>query len=254
MESGEDNNQFEELPSEGEYSDYRSSRSRSRSRSQSRSRGSRSRGSRTRSRSRSRRSRRRSRSRGSDSRMDHEAAIEEAKLLLESDIIKFCSDHGLDIQPSSCTKCKLVTRCVGKAVLPELIKLKKAKVSAADSVPSAAKRCASRLDERPPTLTFTETDLELAVSIFNRGRMSPPAMFDDLTKEFLLLPSSQNEALTKSVHLEKFLYKFKRDKFFSHIFLYVEQMAKIAKHLRITEWPVILAMGELTRFMNTGED
>ena len=50
-------------------------------------------------------------------------------------------------------------------------------------------------------------------------------MFDDLTKEFLLLPSSQNEALTKSVHLENFLYKFKRDKFFSHIFLYVEQMA-----------------------------
>ena len=180
--------------------------------------------------------------------MDHEAAIEEAKLLLESDIIKFCSDHGLDIQPSSCTKCKLVTRSVGKAVLPELIKLKKAKVSAAGSVPSAAERFASRLDERPPTLTFTETDLELAVSIFNRGRMSPPAMFDDLTKEFLLLPSSQNEALTKSVHLEKFLYKFKRDKFFSHIFLYVEQMAKIAKHLRITERPVILAMGELTHF------
>ena len=134
--------------------------------------------------------------------------------------------------------------------MPELIKLKKAKVSAADSVPSAAERYASHLDERPPTPTFTETDLELAVSIFNHGRMSPPVMFDDLTKEFLLLPLSQNKALTKSVHLEKFLYKFKRDKFFSHIFLYVEQMAKIAKHLRITEQPVILAMGEHIHFMN----
>ena len=46
------------------------------------------------------------------------------------------------------------------------------------------------------------------------------------------------------------MYKYKRDKFFAHIFLYVEQMARIAKHLRISEWPVILAMGELTHFMN----
>ena len=28
-------------------------------------------------------------------------------------------------------------------------------------------------------------------------------------------------------------------------------MAKVAKHLRISERPVVLAMGELTRFMNT---
>ena len=46
------------------------------------------------------------------------------------------------------------------------------------------------------------------------------------------------------------LLKYKRDKFFSHIFLYVEQMSRVAKHLRISEWPVILAMAELTRFMN----
>ena len=45
--------------------------------------------------------------------------------------------------------------------------------------------------------------------------------------------------------------KFKKDKNFSNIFQYVEQMAKVAKHLRISERPVILAMGELTRFMNT---
>ena len=34
------------------------------------------------------------------------------------------------------------------------------------------------------------------------------------------------------------------------MFQYVEQMAKIAKHLRISERPIILAMGELDRFMN----
>ena len=44
--------------------------------------------------------------------------------------------------------------------------------------------------------------------------------------------------------------KFKKDKNFTNIFLYVEQMAKVAKHLRISEQPVILAPWELTRFMN----
>ena len=45
--------------------------------------------------------------------------------------------------------------------------------------------------------------------------------------------------------------KFKEDKNFSNIFQYVEQMAKVTKHLRISERSVVLAMGELTRFMNT---
>ena len=149
---------------------------------------------------------------------------------MESDVIKFCEEHKLDLQVSSCLKCWLVLRSVGKAVLPELLRLMKAK-AAPHFIPSAAERYASRLDEKPLTLTFTENDLALAVSLFVRRRMSPPSMFDDLTKEFLLLPQSQNDTLTKSVQLEKMLYKYKRDKHFSHIFIFIEQMAKIAKHL-----------------------
>ena len=44
--------------------------------------------------------------------------------------------------------------------------------------------------------------------------------------------------------------KFMKEKSHTNIFQYVEQMAKVAKHLRISERPVVLAMGELTRFMN----
>ena len=179
--------------------------------------------SRTRLRSRSGRSRRRSisrrsRSRRSSSRVGHDAAVEEARLLLESDIIRFCDQHKLDLQASSCQTCKLVTRSVGKAVLPELLKLKGAKDSASESIPSTAERYASRLDDRPPTLTFTESDLALAVLLFSCGRMLPPTLFDDLTKEYLMLPLGQNKTLTKSVQLEKFLFKYKRDKFFADIY------------------------------------
>ena len=136
-----------------------SSGSRSRSRSPS--------GSRSRSRPRSlSRSRTRSRSRGrSRSRRDSrnsetaEAAVEEAKLLLEANVIKFCDEHKIDMAPSTCVTCRLVSRTVRGPVLPELIKLLKAKAAAATEIPAAAQRFATRIDEKPPTLTLSESDM-----------------------------------------------------------------------------------------------
>ena len=130
----------------------------------------------------------RSRSRRSSSRVERsEAKVEEAKLLMESEVIKFYEEHKLELRVSSCLKCRLVSRSVGKAVLPELLRLMKAKATP-DFVPSAAEMYTSRLDEKPPTLTFTENDLALAVSLFGRGRMSPPLLFNELIREFLRLP------------------------------------------------------------------
>merc|ERR1711867_176144 len=99
-------------------------------------------------------------------------------------------------------------------------------------------------------LTFSESDLALAVSVFGRGKMFPSNLFDELTNEFLFLPASQNEALTKAMQLERLFNKFKSIKNFAGIFAYIEKLARVSKHFRISERPVILAMGELTRFMN----
>ena len=234
---------------------------RSRSRS-STSSGSRSRsrsGSPSVSRSRSRspsRTRSRSRGRSRSRRVDHgnsdtiEAAVEEAKLLLAAGVIKLCEEHTVDMAPSTCVTCRLVSRTVRGPVLPELIKLIKAKSAAAAEIPAAAQRFATRIDEKPPTLTLSESDMSLAESLFGRGKMAPSTLFDELTREYLFLPQGQNETLTKSIQLEKMFLKFKKDKSHSNIFQYVEQLAKVAKHLRISERPIILAMGELTRLMN----
>ena len=177
--------------------------------------------------------------------------MEEARLLVEQDMVKLCDTHNLDIQPGAvCVKCRLVTRTVGRNVLPEVIKLLRAKAASTSDIPSAAERYAARLDEKSPTLTLSESDLALAVSVFGRRKMVPPSMFEELTKEFLFLPPGQNEILTKTVQLEHLFNKFKHNKNFSSVFSYIEKLAKVAKHFRISERPVILAMGELTRFMN----
>ena len=187
----DESERFRELGSDEDYYGGRSSRSRSRSRS-----------SRSRSPSRSRsRSQRRSESRPHTGQScSSAAALEEAHLLVEQDMVKLCDTHNLDIQPGAdCVKCRLVSWTVGRNVLPEVIKLLRAKAASTSDIPSAAERYASRLDKKPLSLTLTESDLSLAVSVFSRGKMIPPSMFEELTREFLFLPQGQNEMLTRTV-------------------------------------------------------
>ena len=187
---------------------------------------------------------------GDDSEESSAAVTEEARLLFESGVVKLCDVHGVDLVPVDCVSCRMVSRTVRAPVLTEFIELTKGKSVVTAQIPGAASRFASRIDEKTPTLTFTEQDMALASSLFSRGKMAPATLFDELTREYLFLPQGQNESLTKSVQLEQFLLKYKKDKTFSNVFHYVEQMAKLAKHLRISERPIILAMGELDRFMN----
>merc|ERR1711867_212006 len=87
-----------------------------------------------------------------------EAAMEEARLLVEQDMVKLCETHNLDVQPGAdCVKCRLVSRTVGRNVLPEVIKLLRARAASTTDIPSAAERYAARLDEKPPTLTLSES-------------------------------------------------------------------------------------------------
>ena len=124
---------------------------------------------------------------------------------------------------------------MGRNVLPEVIKLLKAKAASSADIPSAADRYAARLDERALTLALSESDLSLAVSVFGRGKMVPPSMFEELTREFLFLPLGQNKLLTKSIQLKCMFNKFKHNKNFSNIFSYIEKLAKVAKHFRVSE-------------------
>ena len=164
--------------------------------------------------------------------------------------MKFCEVHGTSLAASACIPCRLVSRMVKPTVLAQLVKLvaEKGGETAAE-IPSAVDRFAVRLDSKPATLTLTESDMALAESFLGRGKMVPASLFEDLVKEYLFLPQEQNERLTRSMLLEKMLYRYKKDKQYGHIFQYVEELAKVGKHLRIAERPVILSLGELTRLM-----
>ena len=124
---------------------------------------------------------------------------------------------------------RLVSRTVKREVLLDLIKLLKAKAAAGSVIPTTAERFVVRIDEKPPTLAFLEDHMSSAGFLFNRGKLSPPLFFDSLIKELLFLPQSQNEALTRSIQVEKMFLKFKKDKNFATIFQYVEQMDRVGR-------------------------
>ena len=93
--------------------------------------------------------------------------------------VQFCSSHGVDLQPDTCNVCRHVGRMIRPEVMKELIKPKVSEQEA--EVPSTV-ACFCRSDEPKPTLTFSDTSMELAIKIFSLGKFKIPHHFDNLTK------------------------------------------------------------------------
>ena len=58
----------------------------------------------------------------------------------------------------------------------ELVKLMKAKAAASSDIPAAAERFTTRIDEKPPTITISDSDMSLAGSLFGQGKMALPSL------------------------------------------------------------------------------
>ena len=64
---------------------------------------------------------------GDDSEESSAAVAEEARLLLESGVVKLIDVHGVDLVPMDCVSCRMVSRTVRAPVLTEFIRLTKGK-------------------------------------------------------------------------------------------------------------------------------
>ena len=49
------------------------------------------------------------------------AVAEEARLLMESGIVKLCGDHGADLVPVDCVSCRMVSRTVRAPLLTQAV-------------------------------------------------------------------------------------------------------------------------------------
>ena len=155
-----------------------------------------------------------------------------------------CSVHGNHLEPNTCNSCNGVKKMLKPAVLAELTK-GSTEVPEGE-VPSAAKRF-SRSDETPPSLILSDSAMELAAKVFSLGKFKLPKHFDELTKEYLFLPTGQNDILTSNINLENLFRKYEHDADFSAIFTFKNQVLKCLRDLRVVQRIPFLVQDEVDR-------
>ena len=121
------------------------------------------------------------------------------------------------------------------------------------SIPGPAKRLLDkRCDEVTPTLVFSEEEMETAKTMFSMGRFRK-GYFEDVTKEYLLLPKAQHKLLTQNIELEKALKDIDgKNPRFNPVKHFRDNLIRLGIDFRITQRPVILSVGintDLARFI-----
>lgn len=90
--------------------------------------------------------------------------------------VVFSSTHGVDLQPGTCNVC----RHVGWTIKPVVMELVKPRgLGNWSEVPSAAARFC-RSDEAKPTLTFSDSSMDLATKIFSLSKFKVLHHFETL--------------------------------------------------------------------------
>ena len=105
-----------------------------------------------------------------------------------------CSTH----KPGSMVEMCLTCRAVLALVRPEVAK----ELMIPGKVASAVHRYSSRSDDQPPSLIMSESAIELAENMFNRGTYKNKGHWQDVVKKFLTLPPDQHERLVRYLEME----------------------------------------------------
>ena len=140
-----------------------------------------------------------------------DVADDNSSLLMQPSL-QMCTKHKPGAMVEICKVCSTALAMVR----PEVAKQWLAPVPVAPQ-PSALSRYSGRSDEKPPTLVFSLSTLELAYNTFTQGRFRGKSHFPDLVKKFLTLPPDQHEKLVPDLKLETFFKKLEGEKRFKKV-------------------------------------
>ena len=146
-------------------------------------------------------------------------------------VLQMCTVHKPGAMVEVCKTCHAALAMMR----PEVVKQLLAQPPATESVLS---RYAGRSDDRPPSMVFSESTLQLAVKTFTQGRFKGKNHFQNLVQKYLSLPSAQHEALTQDLKLEPMLKKLENEPRFKQIFSLKRDVGDCLKTLRITQRPL----------------
>ena len=163
--------------------------------------------------------------------------------------LQMCSKHKPGAMIEICKVCSAALAMVR----PEIAKQLLAPTSAAIP-PSALSRYSGRSDDKPPTLIFSDSTLELAYNTFTQGRFRGKTHFPELVKKFLTLPPDQHEKLILDLKLEPFFKKLEGERRFKHIFSLRRDMGDCLKMSRISQRPIFHIISVIDGLLATMKD
>ena len=169
------------------------------------------------------------RSQESESEDDNRDGVEDGAV--KPPVLQMCSVHKPGAMLEVCKTCHAALAMMRPEVAKQLL----AQPPATESVLS---RYAGRSDDRPPSMVFSESTLQLAVKTFTQGRFKGKNHFQNLVQKYLSLPSAQHEALTQDLKLEPMLKKLENEPRFKQIFSLKRDVGDCLKTLRITQRPL----------------
>ena len=92
----------------------------------------------------------------------------------------------------------------------------------------------TRTDEKPPTLTLSESAMELGTKIFSSGKYRIPRHFEELTREHLCTPRGQHEKLTNNLTPEQLMDNLEKTGDYKPVFTLRNQLIKLGKDVRVS--------------------
>ena len=145
--------------------------------------------------------------------------------------LKLCHTHKAGDMVRSCTTCAAALALISDK---SKIKLLTKDGQKDDFVNKFKGRC----DDVVPTMDLDESTIEVATEVFSKGQFRDKRVWIDTVKNFLTLPQEVHQSLSIDFKLEDYLERLKREKRFSHVFKYRQDLTMCLKNLRIAQRPV----------------
>ena len=145
--------------------------------------------------------------------------------------LKLCHTHKAGDMVRSCSTCAAALALIGDKSKIKLL----TKDGQKDSFVNKFK---GRCDDIVPTMDLNDSTIEVATEVFSKGQFRDKRVWAETVKNHLTLPQDVHQSLSVDFKLEDYLERLKREKRFSHVFKYRQDLTNCLKNLRIAQRPV----------------
>ena len=144
--------------------------------------------------------------------------------------LQLCPQHKPGAMSRSCSTCAAALNFIN-----DKGKVKMLTQNGANTEDDFVNKYGTRCDDVTPTLLLSDSTVKVATQVFNKGQFRDKRVWGDIVKKFLTVSPEVHEALSVDLKSEDSIEKLRRDKRYSHVFQYRQDLSSSLKSLRVTQ-------------------